>query len=100
MTVGFEAARQLVAGSADVRAVFPADDFIVGDYGWESDTEFRIVAGTRKDVTGEGDAGSLTFDAPTILVDKASGAVRLVYWHRLMDANPAAGMQPIGAAPA
>jgi len=100
MAVDFEAARELVAGAAEVRSVFPAGDFMVGEYGWESDTEFRIVAGTRRDVTGEGDVGSLTFDTPTILVDKTSGAVRLVYWHRLIDANPMAGMTPIGAAPA
>jgi hypothetical protein len=97
--IDFAAARKLVADAGEVRSVFPAGDFMVGEYGWESDTEFRIVAGTRKDVTGEGDSGSLTFDAPTILVDKTSGAVRLVYWHRLIDANPAAGMTPIGVSP-
>ena len=73
---------------------------MVGDYGWESDTEYRVVAGTRRDVTGVGSFGGLTLDAPTVLVDKSSGAVRLVFWHRLVDPNPAAGMTPIGTAPA
>ena len=97
--IDFEAARQIVTDSVQVRECFPADDFLVGDYGWENATEYRVVAGTRRDVTGEGDFDSLTLDAPTILVDKASGAVRLVYWHRLADPNPAQGMTPIGTAP-
>lgn len=97
--IDFEAARELVAGADEVRAVFPAADFMVAEYGFESDTEFRIVAGTRKDVTGEGDPGSLTFGCPTIIVSKTSGSVRLVYWHRLMDENPAAGMTRIGVVP-
>ncbi len=97
--IDFEAARKIVADSFQVRAIFPPDDFVVGDYGWESDVEYRVVAGTRKDVTGEGGFESLTLDPPAVLVDKASGAVRLVYWHRLVDENPAAGMSQIGVVP-
>ncbi len=97
--IDFEAARKIVAGSDEVRACFPADDFMVGQYGWESATEFRIVAGTRKDVTGYGNFDQLTLDAPTVLVDRTSGAVRLVYWHRLVDSNPMAGMTQIGVVP-
>ena len=96
--IDFEAARQIVTDSVQVRECFPADDFLVGDYGWENATEYRVVAGTRRDVTGEGDFDSLTLDPPIVFVAKESGALRLWYGSRLE--NPLAGMTPIGNAPA
>ena len=95
--IDFQAARQIVAESSEVRALYPAADFQVGDYGWESETEFRIVAGTRKDVTGVGGFDELTLDPPLVFVSKTSGAVRLWYGSRLE--SPLAGMTPIGKAP-
>lgn len=95
--ISFEAARQIVADSVQVRRLYPVNDFEVGDYGWENDTEYRVVAGTHKDVTGEGSFDQLTLDAPVVFVAKATGAIRLWYGHRLE--NPMAGMTPIGTAP-
>ncbi len=96
--IDFEAARKIVADSFQVRECYPADDFMVGDYGWEDVNRFRVVAGTRRDVTGVGGFESLTLDPPIVFVEKASGAVQLWYGSRLE--RPLAGMTPIGVAPA
>ena len=90
--IDFDAARQIVADSVKVRSLYPVNDFMVGDYGWENDAEYRVVAGTRKDVTGEGSFDQLTLDAPVVFVAKATGVIRLWFGHRLE--SPMAGMTP------
>lgn len=97
-SIDFEAARRIVAESSEVRALYPVDDFQVGDYGWENGAEFRVVAGTRKDVTGVGSFDELTLDPPLVFVSKSSGEIRLAYVSRL-ERSVLAGMTPIGKAP-
>lgn len=96
--IDFEDARRIVADSVQVRGFFPPGDFEVGDYGWESDSEYRVVAGTHKDVTGEGSFLELTLDPPVVFVSKATGVLRLWFGSRLE--GPLEGMRPIGQVPA
>ncbi|WNM74099.1 hypothetical protein SEA_NERGAL_8 [Mycobacterium Phage Nergal] len=93
----FDDARQVVATSTAVRAMYPPDDFEVAEYGWENRDVYVIVAGTHMDVTGEGEVDSLTMDAPARLVDKSTGELREV--HGLMGRDPAPDLQPIGPVP-
>jgi hypothetical protein len=87
----------MVASEPAVRDIFPDDDFEVAGYGWEDASRFLVVAGTRKDVTGEGDFDSLTMDPPTMFVDKATGAVELVFG---LEGTASDGMNPVGDVPA
>jgi hypothetical protein len=89
----FSDACALVASEPEVREIYPADDFEVASYGWEDATRFLVVAGTHKDVTGEGDYRSLTLDAPSFYVDKSTGDVNVVYG---MEGSASDGMIPVG----
>ncbi|AQT81972.1 hypothetical protein B1R94_26000 [Mycolicibacterium litorale] len=99
--ITFEAARDIVASSAGVRAMYPRDDFEVADYGWENAEVYVIVAGTHVDVHGIDDPATdferLTFDAPARLVDKTTGELREIFG--LLGRDPAPDLVPIGDVP-
>ena len=94
--ITFQQARDLVAGDPEVRDLYPVDDFEVGQYGWGDNARFLIVAGTHKDVTGEGDFRNLTMDPPTIFINKQTGSVDIQVGLRPFT-DPTAGMVPIGS---
>ena len=91
----FNDARIIVGGNPSVRSLYPDDDFMVAEYGWQDGQRFLVVAGTRRDVSGEGQ-GPVTFDGPIIFVDKQSGAIELLYGLQVIG-DPTAGMTPVGA---
>lgn len=95
----FDQARDLVGGNSEVREIYPFDNFVVADYGWEDDEKFLVVAGTRMDVTGEGNFDDMTMDPPSVFVYKKDGEVVLKFGLRPLN-DPTANMSPIGPVPA
>lgn len=88
MTVTFEQARAAVR--ADRAALeFFGDGFTVGDYGWQN-ADVYLMAVDAAD-------GVALFDAPAILVDKATGAVTARYG--LLGRPPAEALTPFGDPP-
>jgi hypothetical protein len=94
VTITFDEARDIVAASKVVREQYPDDDFVVAEYGWENRELFVVIAGTRYDVTGEGDLDTLTMDAPARTVSKATGELREIFG--LIGRDPAPGLREIG----
>jgi hypothetical protein len=64
-------------------------DFAVADYGWHNDDVFVVAVRTPD--------GRPLFDAPAMLIDKATG--KLTEIHGLLGADPAPHLVPIGDAP-
>ena len=68
--ITFDDARNIVAGSPVVRAMW-GDDFTVADYGRENQDAYEIVALAV--------SGMAPIDAPALIVDKQTGELREVY---------------------
>ena len=92
--ITFDEARDIVAASKVVRDQYPAGDFIVAKWGWENADLFVVVAGTRYDVTGEGNPDTLTMDAPARVVDKKTGELREILG--LIGRDPAPNLREVG----
>lgn len=95
--ITFDKAREIVASSRVVTERYPADDFQVAPYGWENDKLFVIIAGTKADVTGDGDIDTLTMDAPARTVDKKTGELKEIFG--LIGRDPAPGLREVGEWP-
>ncbi|MBS1695802.1 MAG: hypothetical protein JST91_26695 [Actinobacteria bacterium] len=81
--ITFDTARAIVAGAASVRGFF-GEDFQVADAGWENDDVYLVAVQTP-----DGPA----FDAPDLLVDKRTGALREVYG--MLGRDPVSGLVPV-----
>lgn len=92
--ITFDQAREIVAQAKVVRDQYPPDDFVVAEWGWENRQLFVVVAGTKYDVTGEGDPGTLTMDAPARVVDKKTGELRELFG--LIGRDPAPNLREVG----
>lgn len=90
--ITFDEARSIV--ELAVRDQYPADDFLVAEFGYENDDVFVIIAGTNFDVTGVGDPGTMTINSPARLVDKDSGELTQVFV--TLNTEPAENLREIG----
>lgn len=86
--ITFDAARSAVQSDASVREFF-GDGFTVDEFGWQNDDVFLMSVDAAD--------GVAMFDAPVVLVDKATGAV--VQKTGLLGVPPAPDLQPIGDVP-
>lgn len=84
--MNFNYARDLVAAATDVHNVYQ-NGYSISDYGWEDENSFLVVVDDPQ-----------IWDAPTILVNKATSEVSVTYGLNAAG-DPTAGMAPIGTIP-
>lgn len=88
MSVTFDEARAAVQADTAVRAFF-GDGFTVADYGWHNDDVYLMAVDAAD--------GVALFDAPAILVNKATGTV--TPQAGLLGRPPAEDLAPFGDPP-
>ncbi|WP_033189298.1 hypothetical protein [Rhodococcoides fascians] len=100
MTVSFDQARAIAErdGKAHYRQMFgDRGTFHVADWAFEDDDAFSMVIGARESIV-DGEDGYTVFDAPSFLVDKATGELSAVNF--LMNFARFSEMTPVGPVPA
>lgn len=79
---------QVVVASAPIVREFFGDGFTVANYGWQNEAVFVLAVHSAD--------GAPMFDAPELLVDKATGELHAVFG--LLGADPAPGLVPVNLA--